>query len=246
MTIGRIFGIRVRVDPSWLVIFFLILWTFAFGVFPRRHPDLSMAAHVAMGVAGTALFFGSILVHELAHSLVSKARGIPVPAITLFIFGGMSHTEREAETPFDEFLIAVVGPLSSFLLAGAFWGVAALGGQTGGAGAVSGVAGYLAAVNLVLAIFNLVPGFPLDGGRIFRAAAWKWTGDMTRATRMAATGGRIVGFLLIGLGILEIVLGALAGGLWLIFIGWFLRQAAEASYRAHLHGPGAPSTERGG
>lgn len=244
MTVGKLFGIEVRVDPSWLVIFFLILWTFGFQVFPLRHPELSTVTHVIMGVVGTALFFGSVLIHELSHSLVSRARGIPVPAITLFIFGGMSHTAKEAEVPADEFLIAVVGPLASFVLAALFWAFKAVGEPAGWSGAVTGVAGYLATLNLVLAIFNLVPGFPLDGGRIFRAAAWKWTGDMTRATRIAATGGSIVGFLLIALGVLEIVMGAVGGGIWLVFIGWFLRNAARASYEAHLRGGGRAPSER--
>lgn len=232
ISLGRIFGLPIRIDYSWFIIFFLILWTFTFGVFPASAPGLSTATYVAMGVTGTLLFFVSLLAHELSHSIVARSRGIPVEGITLFIFGGMAHTRMEAEDPGDEFVIAGVGPLSSVLI-GLFFGVIAI--LASGSPAIAAVAQYLAFINVALAVFNLLPGFPLDGGRLFRAAAWKVTGNLTRATRMATTGGRLVGYGLIALGVVQIFMTAsLIAGLWLIFIGWFVRTAAEASFRQHL------------
>lgn len=231
--IGSIFGFEIRLDFSWFIIFFLILWVFTFAVFPANYPGLSVAAYIGMGVVGTLLFFASLLAHEISHSLVARAKGIPVEGITLFIFGGMSRTRMEAETPGDEFKIAVVGPLSSMLIAGLFWGVAWLSFRAGWSPAIGGVAQYLALLNLLLAVFNLLPGFPLDGGRIFRAAVWKSTGDYTRATRWSTTGGKWLAYVLIAFGLLSVFQGNL-GGLWLVLIGWFLRNAAIASYQQHL------------
>jgi Zn-dependent protease/CBS domain-containing protein len=232
--IGSIFGLEIRIDYSWLVIFFLVLWTFTVGVFPMQFPGLDRWMYVAMGVSGTFLFFLSVLLHELAHSVVAQAKGIPVEGITLFIFGGMAHTRMEFENPKDEFLIAGAGPVSSVAIAGAFALISGIGTQLGWSVAITGVAGYLAVLNLILAIFNMLPGFPLDGGRLFRAAIWHYTGDLTKATRIASTGGKWLGYMLMALGLLQIFAGLLIGGLWLIFIGWFVRMAAEATYVQHL------------
>lgn len=232
--LGSIFGLEIRIDYSWFIIFFLILWTFTMGVFPAAAPGLAVGTYIAMGVAGTLLFFASLLAHELSHSLMARMKGIPVEGITLFIFGGMAHTRMEFEDPGDELVIAGVGPVSSFAIALLF-GIAAWAGS--GAGwsiAVTAVAQYLAFINLALAIFNLLPGFPLDGGRLFRAGVWKATGDLTKATRWAAASGKGLGYLLMGLGLLQIFVANLLGGLWLIFIGWFVRTAAESSYLQHL------------
>jgi Zn-dependent protease/predicted transcriptional regulator len=231
--IGSVLGFEIRIDYSWFIIFFLILWTFSFGVFPAVHPDQPSGVYVAMGVTGTLLFFISLLAHELSHSVVARRKGIPVEGITLFIFGGMAHTRMEFEEPGDEFHVAGVGPLSSLIIAGLFWLVAWGGGQAGWSVAVTAVAAYLAFINLVLAVFNLLPGFPLDGGRLFRALVWKITGDLTKATRYAANGGKILGYLLMGVGILNFFAGNLIGGLWMVFIGWFVRMAAEASFVQH-------------
>ncbi|MGH7445800.1 MAG: site-2 protease family protein, partial [Longimicrobiales bacterium] len=232
--LGSIFGIEIRIDYSWFVIFFLILWTLTAGVFPASLPGQSTAAYVLMGVSATLLFFASLLAHELSHSLVARSKKIPVQGITLFIFGGMARTSMELEKPGDEFAIAAIGPVSSILIAALFALVAWLGGQLGWSPAVSAVARYLALINVILAAFNLLPGFPLDGGRLFRAAVWKLTGDMTKATRWATAGGKGLGYALMLLGVLQTFAGDPGGGLWLLFIGWFVRLAAEASLAQYL------------
>ena len=229
--IGRWFGFEVRIDYSWFVIFALVLWTFSATVFPAELPGYSTVAYAAMGLAGTLLFFLSVLLHELSHSAMARSRGIEVEGITLFIFGGVAQTSMEAEEAIDEFLLTVVGPLSSIALAGLFWALSigadffALGEPT------IAVATYLAWLNGILAAFNMLPGFPLDGGRIFRSTVWHFTGNLEKATRWASRGGRVVGYLLIGLGLFELFMGELVGGLWSAFIGWFLSNAADASWR---------------
>jgi len=229
-SLGRWFGLEIRIDYSWIVIFTLVLWSFTAGVFPLRVPGLSLLTYFVMGLSGTLLFFLSVLLHEISHSLVAESKGIPVDGITLFVFGGMAHTRSEFEKPGDEFLIAAAGPLASFAIAGVL-GLAAWAGPSIGAGrAVVAVLGYLAFLNLILAIFNLLPGFPLDGGRLLRAAVWKVTGDLTRATRIASRSGRLLAYLLMGLGLAQIFAGGVVGGIWMIFIGWFVRSAAESSY----------------
>lgn len=231
--LGSILGFEIRLDFSWFIIFFLILWVFTFAVFPANFPGLSTVTYIVMGVSGTLLFFASLLAHEISHSLVARAKGIPVEGITLFIFGGMSRTRLEAEKPGDEIQIAGIGPLSSLLIGAIFFGIAWLGLRGGWSLAIVGVAQYLALLNVLLAVFNLLPGFPLDGGRLFRAAVWKFTGDYTKATRWATTGGKWLAYALIAFGLLSVFQGNL-GGLWLILIGWFLRNAAIASYQQHL------------
>ncbi|MGH7502518.1 MAG: site-2 protease family protein [Longimicrobiales bacterium] len=232
--LARVFGFEVRIDASWFVIFFLVLWSFTAAVFPQRAPGLGMAAHVAMGIAGALLFFVTLLAHEIAHSVVARAKGIPVDGITLFVFGGVARTRSEAKSPGDEFLIAGVGPLASFAIAIAFQGIANLMARSGATGAASVVLAYVAVLNYALAIFNLLPGFPLDGGRLLRAIVWKATGNLRRATRIASTGGRWLGYLLMAIGLLFAFQGNIVGGLWFVLIGWFLRNTAAASYQEHL------------
>lgn len=228
--LGSVFGFEIRIDYSWFIVFFLILWSFTVGVFPLQYPGLPAAVYAAMGVAGTLLFFASVLAHELSHSLVARTKGIPVEGITLFIFGGVARTRMEFEDPGDELQVAGVGPLSSLVIAGVFGAVGWLGAAAGWSVAVTGVARYLAFLNLILALFNLLPGFPLDGGRLFRALVWKYTGDLTRATRVASNVGKGIGYLLMGLGVLQLFAGNLLGGMWIVFIGWFMRGAAEMGY----------------
>jgi Zn-dependent protease/CBS domain-containing protein len=229
--LGSIFGFEIRVDLSWFLIFFLILWTFIGSVFPANYPGLSQGTYIIMGIVATLLFFASLLAHELSHSFVARAKGIPVEGITLFIFGGVSRTRMDAETPGDEFQIAGVGPLTSVLLSVLFGLLYWLGRRAGWSVAVNGVTGYLASINLILAIFNLLPGFPLDGGRLFRSIIWKITGNLKKATRIASWGGKFFAYLLIAWGLVQLFGGLIFNGLWLIFIGWFLYNAAEYSYR---------------
>jgi Zn-dependent protease len=232
--LGSVLGFEIRIDYSWFVIAFLILWSFSAGVFPARYPGLEPAVYLMMGTIGAVLFFASLLAHEISHSVVARRRGIRVEGITLFVFGGMAHTRSEAETPEDELVIAGVGPLASVVIGILFGSIGWIGARAGWPDSVTGVATYLAFLNLLLAGFNLLPGFPLDGGRLFRAAVWKATGDLTRATRWATNGGKGLAYTLVGYGLLLIVGGSLGAGLWLVFIGWFLRTAATASYQQHL------------
>src|SRR5919106_1809620 len=227
--VGRITGIEVRVDSSWVVIALLITYSMYLRA-SVLYPELSGGGAVALGILATVLFFGSVLVHELAHALVAQARGIRVQDITLFLFGGATRARVESRGPGDEFLIALVGPFTSGLLAGLFGIVAGLGGGVLSR-PLAGILGYLAWTNLILAGFNLVPGFPLDGGRLLRAAIWKATGSLGRATRVASLSGQGVGWLLVAAGVAWLLAGDLAGGIWFAFISWFLVQAARSSYQ---------------
>src|SRR5918995_1869374 len=227
--VGRIAGIELRVDSSWVVIALLITYSMYLQA-SEVYPELSGGGAVGLGIGATVLFFGSVLVHELAHAVVAQARGIRVQDITLFLFGGATRARVESRGPGDEFLIALVGPLTSGILAGLFGIIAGLGGDVLSR-PLAGTLGYLAWVNLVLAVFNLVPGFPLDGGRLLRSAIWKATGSLSRATRIASVAGQAVGWLLVAGGVAWLLAGDLAGGIWFAFIGWFLVQAARSSYQ---------------
>lgn len=224
--LGRVFGIEIGVDPSWLVIFFLFGWSF-YVQFEAVFDELASPTLVLMAGATAIVFFGSVLAHELSHSLMARRLGIPVEGITLFLFGGVSKMKMDARTPRDEFLVAIVGPLTSLVLAGVWWAIVNL-----GADALSPLflypAGYLGWLNLALGLFNLLPGFPLDGGRVLRSILWRGKGDLAAATRSAARVGTFIAFVLIALGIFSVFGGDL-GGLWLAAIGWFLMQAAGAS-----------------
>jgi Zn-dependent protease/CBS domain-containing protein len=227
--VGRIAGIEVRIDSSWVVIALLITYSMYLRL-SVLYPELSGGGAVALAIVSAVLFFGSVLIHELAHALVAQARGIRVQDITLFLFGGATRARVESRGPGDEFLIALVGPLTSGLLAALFGIVAGLGGDVLSR-PLAGTLGYLAWVNLVLAGFNLVPGFPLDGGRLLRSAIWKATGSLARATQIASLAGQAVGWLLVAAGVASLLGGNLAGGIWFAFIGWFLVQAARSSYQ---------------
>jgi Zn-dependent protease len=227
--LARIAGIEVRIDSSWTVIALLITYSLYLR-FSSIYADLSTGGAVGIAVLAAVLFFGSVLGHEMAHALVSEARGIRVQDITLFLFGGATRARVESRGPGDEFLIAVVGPLTSVILAVLFWAVDVF-GRGGLPRPLSGAFGYLAWVNLLLAGFNLVPGFPLDGGRLLRSAIWKASGSFRRATRVASLAGQGVGWLLVAGGVAFLLTGNLAGGIWFAFIGWFLVQGARASYQ---------------
>jgi len=228
MRVLTIRGIPINVHVSWLVIYGLITWTLATGYFPRALPDLPAAAHWANGLLAAFLLFVSVLLHELSHSFVAMAHGLSVRGITLHVFGGVSHLEDEAPSPRAEFLIAVVGPVTSFAIATVLWAISA----TGFVQPVwaQAVVTYLVLVNVAVGIFNLVPGFPLDGGRLLRAALWKWKGTLGQATYIASRVGVGFAFALMALGVWQILGGAVLGGFWFIIIGMFLRGAADASY----------------
>lgn len=229
LRLGRIFGIQLKLDRSWFIIFVLVAWSLAAHYFPMSHPGWTLATYWLLGIATSLLLFASVVAHELGHSLVSRAHGVPVHDITLFIFGGAAHLTREPRRAGHELVMALAGPLTSFGLAflfGFLWQASA-----GSPGPLHALSGWLAWINLALALFNLIPGFPLDGGRVFRAIVWSVTGSLRRATRIATGVGRAVAFLLILLGVWQIFRGSWANGLWLAFIGWFLDNAAVQSYR---------------
>ncbi|UCH75484.1 MAG: site-2 protease family protein [Rhodospirillales bacterium] len=226
----EIFGFAVKVDASWLILAVLVTWSLAGGYFPQAQQGLSPATYLWMGVAGAAGLFASIIFHELSHSLVARRYGMPIRGITLFIFGGVAEMEDEPPTARAEFLMAVAGPIASGLLALASYVLVLLGEGTGAPVALLAVIGWLSFVNTMLAVFNLVPAFPLDGGRMLRAALWHWTGNIQWATRLSANAGSIFGFVLIALGLLNLVSGNVIGGIWYALIGMFLRAAAASSY----------------
>jgi len=228
-----LFGFTVRVDASWLFIAALLTWSLAAGVFPAAVPGLPAATYWWMGAAGCLGLFASVVLHELAHSLVARRHGIHMHGITLFIFGGVAEMQDEPSGPRAEFLTAVVGPVSSLLLAAGLFGLSRVAAGTWPA-AVTAVLEYLGTLNFILAAFNLIPGFPLDGGRILRAALWGWKGSLRRATRISARIGGWVGIGLAALGILQLFTGNPIGGMWWVLIGVFLRNAAEQSYQQLL------------
>jgi Zn-dependent protease len=226
LQIVRVAGIPVRIDGSWLLVFALITWSLASEYVPNVLPDLTPGAAWLHAVTAAALLFASVFLHELSHALVARRHGVRVSGIRLHVFGGVSELESEPPTPRAEFFIAVVGPLTSFALAAVCYSL----GRTPAAPpwAVA-LTGYLTAVNLIVGLFNLVPGFPLDGGRILRAMLWWWSGRLGWATRWAGRGGSLFAFALVALGAVRVAGGEVVGGLWFILIGVFLGQAARAS-----------------
>jgi len=230
----RVGSIQIGVDASWLIIFLLVLWSLAAGYFPQQFPGQGWGVYLFVGVVSTLLFFASVLVHELSHAMVGNRLGEQVRRITLFLFGGMAHLSGEPRSPAAEFKIAVVGPLTSVVL-GAVFLLAARAAAALGVGALwIAMFRYLGFINIALAVFNLLPGYPLDGGRLLRAFFWSRSGDLQSATARAAdwSGGIAIGLMV--LGALQIFSGGLIGGLWLIFIAMFLRGAAQAGYHSVL------------
>jgi Zn-dependent protease len=225
LQIGRILGIPIYLHPSWFIIFVLITFSLT-TQFRTQHPHWTANQHWALGILTSLLFFGSVVFHELSHSVVAMHYRIPVASITLFVFGGLARIGREPERARQEFNIAIAGPLASFLLAGMFAGLAMLFPYSEMVGAL---AWWLSVTNAGLAVFNLVPGFPLDGGRILRAIVWGVTKSYTRATRIAGTSGKVVAYGMILFGAGYALKGEWTSGLWLAFIGWFLLTAAQES-----------------
>lgn len=225
----RIAGIDIGIHYTWLLIFVLLSWSLAQGFFPLWYPEWNTVTYWITGVVAALLLFGSVLVHELAHSLVAQSRGMTVSSITLFVFGGVSNLEDEPEKPKIEFIMSIVGPLSSLALAGIFWGLLQIVGDQ--QSPVAATFSYLALINALLAGFNLLPGFPLDGGRVLRAILWNRTGNLVKATNIAATVGRFIGWGFIGFGLFQVFAGNFIGGIWFAFIGWFLSSSADAGRR---------------
>ncbi len=227
LRVGKILGIDINIHITWLIIFGLVTWSLAAAVFPQQYPGWSTGYYWVIGVVTSILFFLSVLIHELSHSVVAISRGTPVSSITLFIFGGVSNIKEESKQPGDELVMAAAGPVSSLVLAALFYLGFLATQDVSSPGAAMTL--YLAQINLALAIFNLIPGFPLDGGRVLRAIIWQITGQMERATRIAAAAGQVVAYLLMLAGLwIALALGELLSGVWLIFIGWFLNNAAQA------------------
>jgi Zn-dependent protease/CBS domain-containing protein len=230
--IGKVFGIPLRLHYSWFIIFVLITWALASSYFPATHPTWSLTTKVAAGIITSLLFFGSVLAHELMHSIIAQRQGLPVRSITLFIFGGVSQIASEPKQPRDELRMAIAGPLTSLAIGGIFWGIWYwLRGGSGAGEFVSAIAYWLGLINVFLAVFNLIPGFPLDGGRVLRSILWGRSHNLIAATKTASNVGRAAGFTFIFIGIFLIFRGSWFNGLWLAFIGWFLENAAVGSYR---------------
>jgi Zn-dependent protease/predicted transcriptional regulator len=225
--IGRIAGIDIDINVSWIIILVLLTVSLATGWFPQLYPGWSTATYWLIAFLSSLLLFVSVLLHELAHSLVARRRGLPVKSITLFIFGGVSNIEREPPSPGIEFQMAVVGPLTSLVI-----GVICFLLQLplrGSNSPLEGILYYLAVTNILLGVFNLIPGFPLDGGRVLHSIVWRLTGNMRQATRVASLTGQFIAYLFILLGIWIFFAGSILDGLWLGFIGWFLLSAAQSA-----------------
>ncbi|QQO24398.1 site-2 protease family protein [Bradyrhizobium diazoefficiens] len=223
-------GFTIWIDVSWLILAVLLIWTLALGEFPRTVPNLSASTYWWMGFAGTIGLFISIILHELSHALIARRYDMPIAGITLFIFGGVAELHKEPSSAKAEFLMAIGGPIASMVLGTILLLVADAGDETLSPAAF-GVLDYLGALNWILALFNLIPAFPLDGGRVLRAGLWGWMSDFGRATRIAAASGEFFGIAMILYGILEFITGNIISGVWLSFIGLFLHGAAGAARR---------------
>jgi len=234
ITLFRLFGFAIRLDASWFIILVLLVWTLAAGVFQRRYPGLPAPDYWIMGIIGALALFASVIVHELFHSLVARRFGLPMKGITLFVFGGVAEMEDEPPSARAEFMMAIAGPVASVLIGLLFYLLYLVGSALGWPVQVQGIMGYLFFINWVLAVFNMLPAFPLDGGRVLRSALWNWKGDLPRATRIASKIGSGFGIILIMLGIVRLFMADLIGAVWWFLIGMFLRGASQASYQQVL------------
>jgi Zn-dependent protease/predicted transcriptional regulator len=231
----KMFGFQVRIDFSWIIIAVLIAWSLSTGLFPFQYEGLATSTYWMMGIVGAIGLFLSIILHEFSHSLVARKHGIPMKGITLFIFGGMAEMSDEPPSPKAEFTMAAAGPISSLLIAGFFYLVYTAGVGLGISDPVNGVIQYLALINLILAVFNTVPAFPLDGGRVLRSILWGIKGNLRWATRVSSAIGSGFGVTLILLGIFNVLfVGNFIGGMWWFLIGMFLYSAARMSYQQLL------------
>jgi Zn-dependent protease/predicted transcriptional regulator len=230
----KLLGFQVRIDPSWIIIAVLVAWSLSTGLFPFQYEGFSTRTYWIMGIVGALGLFLSIIVHEFAHSLVARKYGMPMKGITLFIFGGMAEMSNEPPSPKAEFMMAAVGPVSSIFIAAVFYAMYAAGASAGMSRPVNGVVQYLAFINALLAAFNVIPAFPLDGGRVLRSILWAIKGNLRWATRISSWIGSSFGILLIILGIFTFFGGDFLGGMWWFLIGMFLHSAAKMSYQQLL------------
>jgi Zn-dependent protease/CBS domain-containing protein len=228
--IGAIYGIDIEINSTWLIVFFLVTFSLV-SYFPAAYPELPTWVGVTDGLITSILFFLSVLFHELSHSIVAKRNNLDIKRITLFVFGGVAQMSDEPSSPGVEFKMAVAGPAASYFLALLFAGLFLLSSATGLGLGITAPFQYLALINFALGTFNLIPGFPLDGGRILRAGLWSYHRNLAKATQMAARCGQFFAFGLVFLGILLFFRGDFLGGIWLIFLGWFLNQAATSGYQ---------------
>ncbi len=227
-------GIKIGIDFSWFLIALLLAWSLAAGYFPFYYPNLSLTAYWTMGIAGMLGLFVCVILHELGHAMVAKHFKLPIAQITLFIFGGVAEIKKEPQSPKVEFLMAIAGPIVSVILAGGLYLLTLAGLHSQWPVTVTGVTKYLAIINLVLAIFNLIPAFPLDGGRIFRSILWWVKKDSEWATKIASRVGAGFGMLLIFFGIFSLITGNIIAGVWFIILGLFLQRAAAMSRSQHI------------
>ena len=230
--IGEFKGIRIEINFSWLIIFVIIVWSMAANFFPANFPELNLITRLLLGTLSAVLLFLSVLLHELAHAAISLIQKIPVKRITLVIFGGLAEMEKEPDEPVKEFKIAISGPAMSLLLYIVFILLSNILNRFGVQEAVVASFSYIASVNLILGLFNLIPAFPLDGGRVLRALIWHFSKDLHRATKVSSSIGRMFGYLLIFLGVLILLNGNFINGLWLLFIGWLINQMSQSSYQS--------------
>lgn len=229
LRLGRLFGIPIELDASWFFVLFLVAASLTTSYFPEALPDQPPALYAAIGLLTALVFFGSLIGHEFAHSLVAKAGGLRIRRVTLFMFGGVSQMDEEPRSPGQELLVALAGPAASLLFAVAFWGLAFLARALDSPVAVWVPLDYLAVINVSLAVFNLLPGFPLDGGRVLRAVFWAGTKDLLKATRWASRAGQAIGMALVAIAVLG-VLGGSFDLVWLAVMGWFLSVLAGGAY----------------
>jgi len=234
ITLFKLFGFAVRIDLSWLIILALVVWSLAGAVFPSQFAGLHWSTYLLMGLVAALGLFASIVVHEMCHSLVARRYGLPMTGITLFLFGGVAEMGDEPPSAKAELMMAAAGPAASVVVAGVFLGLSQIGGLLGWPGTVNAVLRWIGFINAILVAFNLIPGFPLDGGRILRAALWHWKGDLRKATHIASRVGAGFGALLIGLGVVNLLFMNPIGGLWWILIGLFIRGAAKMGYQQVL------------
>lgn len=230
MRLGRIRGIPIGAHYTWFIALWVMAWSLARNYYPRSFPGFPTSTYWSMGITSALLLFASVVIHELGHAVTARRYGIRTRSIILFLFGGVAQIAKEPPTPLAELAIAAAGPVTSLLLSGILWVVQRLMPES----ALHATIAYLSLANAALAVFNLVPGFPLDGGRMLRALLWRLSGSLERATRMASRGGQAVALGFIALGVLLAFSGSVTSGLWLVLIGWFMDTGAQASYQQAL------------